>query len=324
MGAVRSTGLSKKNNGYRIGAITMKLILQSIALLSAAVLIASCDSSSGGGVGITVTPPVPQVISSGSAVKGIIDGATVTASDTGGAREIGSGPVSAGTYEIVYNQNNAPFVDPIVITVTDGTALCDFDNDVVPGNDCQQLDGTFVVFGASYDITGTVLRSNVPAGASGGISSVSPLSEIAANRAATPLTAASALQANLAITGLIEAITGVSFDGVDFTTIAPANLNATGAVTDTPAQLAIAAFGAAVLGFQDPGESIGDAIARLAGLFTIDSTTGNITATGTSLATFATAYASGLAVANAKRPNAVIANATAKATSSAAAFTLIG
>lgn len=302
----------------------MKSILQSIALLSAAVLIASCDSSSGGGAGVAVTPPAPQVSSTGSAVKGIIDGATVTATDTGGTRTIGSSTVTAGTYDIAYDPSFAPFIDPIVITVTGGSALCDNVNPDSSGNDCQQLDGSFVVFGQSYDITGTVLRSLVPAGSIGGISSASPLSEIAASKAGTPLTVAAALQANLAITGLIETITGVSFAGVDFTNTAPADLTATGAVTDSPAQLALAAFGAAVIGSQNPGESISAAITRLAAGITIDTATGNITSTGTALAAFATAYANGLAVANARRPNAVLGTAAANAASNAAAFALIG
>jgi len=302
----------------------MKSILQSIALLSAAVLIASCDSSSGGGAGVVVTQPAPQISATGSAVKGLIDGATVTASDTGGTRQIASSTVTAGTYNMVFDPAFAPFVDPIVITVTGGSALCDFDNPDNSGNDCQQLDGSFAVFGASYDITGTVLRSNMPNGAIGGISNASPLSEIAASKAPTPLTVAGALQANLALTGLIETITGVSFGGVDFTTIAPSDLTATGAVTDSPAQLALAAFGAAVIGNQNPGETISAAIARLTAGLTVDPATGNIAASGTSLATFSTAYASGLAVANDLRPSTVIGAAAVNATAKATAFTLIG
>jgi len=289
----------------------MKSILQSIALLSAAVLIASCDSSSGGGAAAVITPPAPQTSSTGSAVKGIIDGATVTATDTGGTRRIGQSLTSAGTYDIAYDSTLAPFIDPIVITVTDGNALCDFENPDNSGNDCQTLDGSFVAFGASYDITGTVLRSNVPAGSAGGVSNASPLSEIAAGLAGTPLTAAGATQANLAITGLIEAVTGVSFAGVDFTTIRPSDLTATGNVTDSPAQLALAAFGAAVIGSQNPGESIG-------------AVTGSISATGTTLGTFATAYARGLTVAAKRRPNGVISAAAANAASNATAFNAIG
>jgi hypothetical protein len=125
----------------------MKSILQGIAILSAAALIAGCDSNSGGASSVGVTPPTPQTSSTGSAVKGLINGATVTASDTGGTRQIGSSTVLNGTYNIAYDTSFAPFVDPIVITVTGGSALCDYENPDNSGNDCQQLDGTFVAFG---------------------------------------------------------------------------------------------------------------------------------------------------------------------------------
>ena len=304
----------------------MKSILQSIALLSAAVLIASCDSSSGGGAGVAVTPPAPQVSATGSAVKGIIDGATVTATDAGGTgNQIGSSTVLNGTYDIAYDIAAFPTItDPIVVTVTGGSALCDFENPDNSGNDCRQLDDTFVAFGQSYDITGTVLRSNISAGSAGGISSVSPLSEIAASKAASPLTPAAVTQANLAISGLIEAISGVSLNGVDFTTIAPADLTASGSVTDSPAQLAIGAFGAAILGSQNAGETIGQTIARLSAGITINPATGNIDSTGTALGIFAAAYARGLAVAAKRRPNGVISAAAANAASNAAAFTALG
>jgi hypothetical protein len=311
-------------NEFRNGAISMKSILQGIAILSAAALIAGCDSNSGGASSVGVTPPTPQTSSTGSAVKGLINGATVTASDTGGTRQIGSSTVLNGTYNIAYDTAFAPFVDPIVITVTGGSALCDYENPDNSGNDCQQLDGTFVAFGQSYDITGTVLRSNISAGTAGGVSNASPLYEIAASKAASPLTAASVTQTNLAISGLIEAVSGISLGGVDFTTIAPSDLTATGNVTDSPAQLAIAAFGAAVIGAQGAGESLTATIARLAAGITVDPATGNITSTGTALATFANAYAAGLAVAAKRRPNASVAAAAATATSNAAAFTAIG
>jgi hypothetical protein len=110
-------------NEFRNGAISMKSILQGIAILSAAALIAGCDSNSGGASSVGVTPPTPQTSSTGSAVKGLINGATVTASDTGGTRQIGSSTVLNGTYNIAYDTAFAPFVDQHYVTTKILTTL---------------------------------------------------------------------------------------------------------------------------------------------------------------------------------------------------------
>ena len=311
----------------------MKSILQSIALLSAAILVASCDSSSGGGAAAVIPPQAPQVSATGSAVKGIIDGATVTAVDADGDT-IASTVVTNGTYNLAYDaaQVAAGITDPITITITGGSTICDYDNPDNSGNDCPTglaAPNDFATFGESYDLPADfVIRSIVANASEGGISHVSPLSEIALVKAlekanGTALTPADVTEANRALSGLIEAITGISLDGVDFTQVQTANLAATGAVTDSPAQLALAAFAAGVIGSQQPGETLAQTITRLAGLFTIDAD-GNITGSGTNISAFATAVARGLAAAAAARPNGTVSAAVGNANANAALYASFG
>lgn len=316
----------------------MKSILQSIALLSAAVLIASCDSSSGGGAGAAVVTPAPQVGVSGSGVKGIIDGAAVTVTDADGD-QIASSTVLNGTYDMVFDDAAvaAGVTTPITVTISGAgaTTICDFENPDLTGNDCATglTADPFVAFGQSYALDATFTLSGViPAQISGtdptNITHVSPASDIALKKAiekaaGATLTAAAALEANRALSGLIQAITGIDLGGLDVTQIATANIAQTGAVTSSDAQLAVAAFASAIVGAQQAGESLNATIARLAGTFTIDAD-GNATGTGTNLAILSGAVARGLATVAKRRPSGAISNAVTNANAQTAAFTRIG
>jgi hypothetical protein len=324
------------SNGY--GAISMKSILQSIALLSAAVLIASCDSSSGGGASAVTITPAPQVGASGSGVKGIIDGAAVTITDADGD-QIASSIVLNGTYDMVFDEAAvaAGITSPITVTIAGAgaTTVCDFVNSDSSGNDCATglTADPFVAFGESYALDSAFTLSGVIPAQTGGtdptnVSHVSPASDIALKKAiekaaGATLTAAAALEANRALSGLIQAITGIDLGGLDVTQIATANIAQTGAVTSNDAQLAVAAFASAIVGSQQSGESLNATITRLAGTFTIDAD-GNVAGTGADLAILSSAVANGLQVVAAKRPSGAISNAVANATAQTAAFVSIG
>ena len=307
----------------------MKSILQSIALLSAMILIASCDSSSGGGGGIVITPPAPIDAAAGAAVKGIIDGGAVTVTDANGAT-IGSGTVTAGAFSITYTAAAvaAGIANPITVTITGGTTVCDFVNPDASGNDCETTTaGTFVAFGAVYALPeGFTLLCVIPTATVGlnptSPCNTSPASDIAAALAA-PATTASALAANLAISGLIQAITGIDLGGVPVNEIGIADITGTGGSTASAAQLAVAAFAAAIVADQGAGETLADVIARFTASITIDAN-GNASGTGTAFAVIASAVAKALVTVNSKAPNAEIANAITTATNNAAVFKAIG
>jgi hypothetical protein len=326
----------RTNNEYRNGAISMKSILQSIALLSAAVLIASCDSSSGGGASAVITPPAPQVSATGSGTKGIIVGGAVTVTDADGD-QIGSSVTAAdGTYDIAYDAAAvaAGVTDPLTITITGGQAQCDFDN-AGTANDCptgNPAPNDFVAFGVLYDLPATfALRSLAPAASAGGISHVTPLSEIATLKAlekagatsTASLTAAQVSEANLALGGLFEAITGISLGGVDITQLKPADITVTGGTTASALQQALAAFAAAIVGDQASGESLQATILRLSNLFTIGAN-GQVTGTGTNLGLLTAAIAKSLAVVSGKTGNTAIASAVNNANSLATVYTNLG
>ena len=314
----------------------MKSILQGIALLSAAALIAGCDSSSGGGsAAVGVTPPASQASVSGAAVKGLIDGATVTITDANGT-QIGSSTVINGTYEMVFDPatgNAAPYT----VSITGGETLCDYVNPDASGNDCAtgQAANPFVAFGQSYALDATFTLSGAVAAQITGTNlentmNASPATDIALKKAIEKATAAggsiseaSINEANLALSGLVQAITGIDLGGLDVSQIAAADLTASGAVTSTDAQLAVAALASGVIGSQAAGETLAQTITRLASLFTIDAD-GNVTGTGTALGAFADAVSRGLAVAAVRRPTGGIQTALLNANANSALFKSFG
>lgn len=308
----------------------MKTILQSVALASAVALVASCDSSSGGSV--NPPPPTPPTNSAnGTAVKGLIDGASVTVTDADGDT-LGTGTTSNGTYSITYDtvQVAAGVRLPIKVTVTGGSTLCDIDN-AGTDDDCR-TDTGFAKFGDSYTLPSSfALFSYLPAQVvtsnSNEVINISPATHIAGLKAEALSTAAGAtaddvVKASAAIAGLIQTISGVDLSGTPLHQLSVADLTATGG-SATPAQLAVASFAAAILADQGATESLADVIARFAAALTVNAD-GTTSVSGDNLATIADALAKGLATAAAKSGNAELTQAANTAAQNANLYKSFG
>jgi len=281
----------------------MKSILQHIALVSAILLVASCDS--GGTSGITnigVTPPSPQNGVSGSAVKGIISGGTITVTDSAGATVplVSSTTTAAdGAYSLVFTEAAiaAGISAPLTVTI-DGTGasmICDIDNDGTD-DDCAIGDGTFAAFGASYPLpAGFTMRGLVATIPSSTTTlnpvvtvNVSPATELAttlalASAAGSALTADDVNTAGSQVLGLIQTITGVDMTGQNLNEINVPNIaNTTAAAAANDRSRAVAAFAAAIIANQGAGETVSAAIARVNASLSANAQ-GNLSATGTAL-----------------------------------------
>jgi hypothetical protein len=288
----------------------MKSILKGAALLSAAVLIASCDSSSGGGSTAVTPAPAPQASVTGTAVKGVIDAASINVTD-GEGNVVGTGTVTNGVYDVTYDADQAggTLTPPLTISVgSDGaTQICDLN--VAGPDDCTAPDGTSVSFGQTYPLpAGFVLRTVETAITNGDANNASGATEIATIKAAEDgLTVASFTQAELAIGGLIETLTGIPL-GTTLRAIAASNL-AGNPASDSQAALAIAAFNAAVLDFQnDSGVSLAQAFAAIAAIITINDD-GSISSTGAELEALANSIVAGLRTASEASGNGAVTNA---------------
>jgi hypothetical protein len=161
-----------------------------------------------------------------------------------------------------------------------------------------------------------------PTGQSFNFSNVSPASDIALQKAleraaGAAITGAAATQANLAVSGLIELITGISLGGLDVSQIVTADLtSSTGA--PSAAELALAALASGVIGSQGTG-TLNEAITALAGLFTLNAD-GTLQTTGPQLAAFTDALVLGLRVASSKQPTGALTIALSNASAQAAIF----
>ena len=100
-------------------------ILPALATISVAVILAACGGSGGNGTVATATPtpttlPPPAVVSttiSGSAVKGPVNGATVTVKNAATGAVLGTTTTgTGGTYTL-----NIPFTGDVVVEVNGGT-----------------------------------------------------------------------------------------------------------------------------------------------------------------------------------------------------------
>jgi hypothetical protein len=278
----------------------MKSILQPIVLASAVLLIASCDSGGAGGISnIGVTPPAPQNIVSGSAVKGVISGGTVTVVDFEG-NDIPLSPAVTteedGSYELTFAAGRTA---PLVVTIdgTGATMVCDIDL-AGTDNDCGIGDGTFAAFGTSYPLpAGFTMQGMVaeipPANSVGNITAtvnLSPASDLATKLALTAA-AGSALTkdrvdaAGAQVLGLIQTITGIDLTGQTLNEITIPNVADSAATAGaSDASQAIAAFSAAIIANQGAEETVAAVIARINASLQASAVTGNLTATGTVLA----------------------------------------
>lgn len=292
----------------------MRVLLRTIALLSAAVVIAGCDSGGGGDVADAGQAfPDPQVGLQGTAAKGIISGGDVTVTDASGVElplRSSTETDDDGGYELVFTEATvAAGLDlPLTVTVTGGTATCDFDEDGTD-DDCSDGAGGFVAFGETYDLPADfTLRAGVTATENGVATvNVTAASEVAvriARRTAgtSPLTVADVNRANAQISGMLGAMTGIDMGSRTLTRIGVVDLTRVDATSGgVPlAQFATAAFSAAILDLIDPADPDADTIAEVMGQV-VDSLTedanGNLAISGTSFGRITRAMANGLQIA---------------------------
>lgn len=318
-------------NSNSNGAISMKSILKSIALLSAAVLVASCDSSSGGGSNNVATPPAPQTSTAGSGTKGIMVGADVVITDAAGAQLGQSTTDASGGYTVALDNSTqgGTITGPLTVTISGGQLTCDFDNDGT-ANDCPTglpAPNNFVAFGQTYDApAGFAIRSQIATPSTGVVSHVTPLSEIATLKAiesagTSAPTQAQVTTALLALSGLVEALSGISLGGVDITQIQPVDLTSNTA-SASDAALVLGGLSASIIGAQGTND-LATTITQLAALVTIDAN-GNLSGTGTNLGTLTAAFARGLQVAATKSGKGTLAQAATNAANLATTYTNLG
>lgn len=299
----------------------MKSILQNIVLLSALLLIASCDSGVDAGEG-AIDPGTPSVTDvgavniTGTAVKGVISGGTVTVTDASGAAvaiESGGTTGSDGSINIVISSEVAANVTPpITITVTGGTTVCDVD---LPGTDDDC--GTGVAFGDSVtlpsDFAVRSIRRSLPSGNLQDRSinvNVSPATEIATQLALVSAMNSALMEddvdsASRSVLSLVQGLTGVTLNDLlieEVPLFDVTNVDAT--VGNLPdASLAMTAFAAAMFSEVDPADTNADTlakvIARIATEATFD-TNGNLVMTGATLSRLATNVAAALTTVQAR------------------------
>ena len=299
----------------------MRSLLQPIALVSAILLIASCDSGGTSGVTATpVTPPAPQTGLNGRAVKGIIAGGAITVVDSAGADvPLASGGTSGadGSYSLLFTSEAtaAGISAPLVVTVSGGpgaTMVCDID---IAGtdDDCAVGDGTSVAFGESYPLPTTFamrgIVSEIPAADTQTSPTVTvnlnPATDLAASlaldaAAGTALTASDVAAADSQVLGLIQTITGTDLTGQTLSQITIPNVaDSADAAAASPQSLALAAFGAAIIANQGAGETVGDVIARVNASLSADED-GNLAATGTELASLTSSVVTALTTVSAQ------------------------
>ncbi|XOV87146.1 MAG: hypothetical protein ACFHX7_19620 [Pseudomonadota bacterium] len=297
----------------------MKTILQSLVLLSSALLLASCDSSSTSGVGdVGVTLPTPSNGATGTVAKGVISGGTITVTDASGANvPLASGGTTGagGSYSLVFTKEaiEAGITAPLTVTITGGSSVCDFDADGTD-NDCPVGDGTFVAFGESFalpaDFTMSGIIATLPPDTATSdpvvTVNVTPASDLAASLAQTSaagsaLTAEEVAAANAEVLGLIQAITGIDMSGQDLVSLPVIDLAALDTSSDAASDAAygLIAFAAAVVADIDAeAPDVKSVLARLKS--EISSTSGNVTGTGTSLSRIANAVSKSLNTVNQK------------------------
>jgi hypothetical protein len=311
----------------------MKSILKGAALLSAAVLIASCDSSSGGGSTVVTPAPAPQPSVTGTAVKGTIDGGTVTVTDNAG-NVVGTGTVTLGVYDITYDadQSGGTLTPPLTVSVSGGTTTCDLDrpnttNDCATGNAADP----FATFGQVYslpdDFVIRTVDTEITLGQANNTHSLTNLTYVSALASVAELADFSSSVFGVTesgYAGLVETLTGVSLGGQTLRDIGAADPTTTGASSASSEALAIAALNGAVLSLQQEGESFADLFDRISGFFTVDPETGVITGTGTDFATFTAALVEGLQTVAAATGNGAISNAVGSAESLVTFYTSIG
>jgi len=202
--------------------ITMKRAIQFFALLLISVFVLTgCGKGGGASHGLNEPDPVGVAATNGVegvAVKGRISGATVTVVDANGDEVPGATATTAadGSYTIEFVATNTAIPVPIQVIVegTGANAQCDVVNSDGSGDDCMDLDGTYVSFGETFKLPpGFAVRAvhrKLPDPVAGGSSvtiNVNPLTEMATAIAladGTTLTDEEVAAANAKVLGIVQ------------------------------------------------------------------------------------------------------------------------
>jgi hypothetical protein len=288
----------------------MKSILQSIVLISATLLIASCDSGkSVSGPDPVPDPPSQDLTVSGTTAKGLVAGGVVNVHPIVNGvvgSSVGSGTSGGGgSYSISIPQQNAgdnPYI--VTVTSTTGTTLrCDL------AAGCDVGGGT--AFGSDIDIsgdTGFSLNAIVPDINRTDINSsttinVSGLSDLAASIVGTNApTPAQINRAGGNVLGLVQLLTGVDFTGYKLHEIPLYDVTSPDASAGSlpAAAHAAAAANASTMGLLNSADPTADTVSEALGKLKQQITSsgdGDVTMSGTNLAALATNISAVLAQA---------------------------
>ncbi|XOV88957.1 MAG: hypothetical protein ACFHX7_03500 [Pseudomonadota bacterium] len=297
----------------------MSSIFKKIVFIPAVAILAACDGGN--------TPRAPDVVPqapaevrgvTGSAVKGVISGGTITVTDsTGVTVDITSGSTTNadGSYSLVFGESAAALSGPIVVTIdgTGGTTVCDLDVEGTT-NDCPRPDGTFAAFGETYPADGIVLRSMLrgfpTAAAANKVVNVNitPASELATSLALAaagtgPLTSEDVNEAGQQVLGLIQTLTGIDMSGYNINDVPVFDVTATSTTTDAlPDQsYAMMGFASAIIALVDPNDPAADSIAKVLAAIEADvdvDESANLVASGTQLGRLADSVSKGINTIN--------------------------
>jgi len=346
MAEVREQAAENEHNSY--GAISMKSILQNIALLSSILLIASCGGGGGSSANVGVSLPDPQNGVVGQVVKGAVSGATITVQDGTGDAKASTATVTTdatGSYALTFTpaEISDGIAGPLFVTATGGSTVCDYDNPASATDDCPVGDGTFVAFGSAYALAADFeLTGFIPVVPADSLQAdpivtvnVSPASELATqlavnaaaggngNRAFTIANAITIIQSQTAaaqVIGLIQALTGIDLSGVNLWSLALVGLDDSAGVAGASlASLAVSSFNAAIFGQIDADNtSIAAAIAALTAAITVNAD-GTISVPANVVGKIASTLATAANGAGASNAALVALANTASATAAAAA-----
>lgn len=292
----------------------MSSMLQKIALVSMMALAAGCDTGDGGGVAEVTSESGGSSGVAGTVVKGPISGATITVYDENGEAI----PVSAaatsnadGSYSVTFTPaaTDAGIAGPLLIEAdaSGATATCDR-NAADTDNDCRTATGTWVAFGETYTLPDPFILRGVidaiPDDATIITVNISPASDLAAELAlagGTTLTEAGVAKANNQVLGLIGTLTGINLSDLKLYRIHVMDLGNIDTTNAGAPAAAISAFASAMhdLVEDQDFDNVGQAIQFLKDNVTDDpGGSGNLSASGNTLAALARALASSIATVN--------------------------
>lgn len=288
---------------------SMKSFLQNTALVAGIVLLASCGG--GGGPSTIPVPPFedPPVSGvNGQVIKGPVEGATISVSDSSGAAIATSETETtdaAGSYSASFTVPaiEAGINTPIVVNAEGGDIVCDYD---VNGMGCPVSEGVWAAVGDTFPAPEGMVLSGISTVVAGDDEETVAVSiNIATTFVAVLVEEAAAggtisddmvATAEAQVLGLAQIVTGADLSGVELRTQELPDLSAATSAELTAQNVALALFGSSLIGQVDVADPelanidlvIGDIFA---GLSTTPS--GDIQAIGTVLARMAASVSVG-------------------------------